>query len=48
MSKTLTKREFVRQFERDTRSGTYLVKKWRKVCWRVTVKVVRIDKVGKG
>ena len=43
----LTKREFVRQFERDTKPGTFVISKWRKPRWRVVVTVVKIDKVRK-
>ena len=33
----LTKRELMRQFEHEGNPGVFLVKKWRKTRWRVTI-----------
>ena len=41
VSAPLSKRQFCRRFERDTKPGTYLVKKRGKVFWRVKVEEVK-------
>ena len=41
MKAPLSKRQFCRRFERDTKPGVCMVKKRNKVFWRVTVEEVK-------